>query len=59
MNKLKVKWVARDGSIFTQEAIVVLKIDATKSIRVQDTIAFNVGKSADHIVRLHNASLER
>jgi len=58
MNKLKVQWVVQNGSIFTKDSIVAIKIDATKLIRVQDSIAFNVGDTADHIVRLHNESLK-
>ena len=56
--KLKVEWVARDGSIFTKDEIVTIKIDATKSIKVQESIAFNIGDAAEHIVRLHNESLK-
>jgi len=54
-----VEWVARDGSVFTKDPIVTIKIDASKSIKVQESIAFNVGdESAKHIVRLHNESLK-
>ena len=57
--KMKVKWVARDGSVFTKDEIVTIKIDATKSIRVQESIAFNVGdEAAKHIVQLHNVYLQ-
>jgi len=57
--KMKVEWIARDGSVFTKDAIVVIKIDASKSIRVQESIAFNVGEeAAKHIVELHNESLK-
>lgn len=59
MKKLKVEWVVRDGSIFTRDEITVIKIDATKSIRVQESIAFNVGEdAAKHIVQLHNSYLQ-
>jgi hypothetical protein len=57
--KMEVEWVARDGSIFTRDEIVVIKIDANKSIRVQESIAFNVGEEASkHIVQLHNSYLQ-
>jgi hypothetical protein len=57
--KMEVEWVARDGSIFTRDEIVVIKIDANKSIRVQESIAFNVGEeAAKHIVQLHNTYLQ-
>ena len=57
--KMKVEWVARDGSIFTKDEIVTIKIDATKSIKVQESIAFNVGdEAAKYIVQLHNLSLQ-
>jgi tRNA(Phe) wybutosine-synthesizing methylase Tyw3 len=56
---MKVEWVARDGSIFTKDEIVVIKIDATKSIRVQESIAFNVGdETAKYLVQLHNLYLQ-
>lgn len=59
MKKMKVEWIARDGSIFTRDQIVVIKIDATKTIRVQESIAFNVGEElANHLVRLHNLYLQ-
>jgi hypothetical protein len=57
--KHEIEWVARDGSVFTKDAIVTIKIDATKSIKVQESIAFNVGdESAKHIVQLHNTYLQ-
>ena len=57
--KMKVEWIARDGSVFTKDAIVVIKIDASKSIKVQESIAFNVGdEAAKHIVQLHNTYLQ-
>ena len=56
LNKLTNLWVAKDGSIFLQEAERV-KLDTNQVIHVQQSIAFNVGSTAEHIVRLHNESL--
>jgi len=50
--KLTVEWVAKEGSIFTRDT-VPLKI-GSKTIHVQETIAFNIGEGAEYIVKLHN-----
>jgi hypothetical protein len=58
IDKLKQRWVAKDGSIFVVEAEPLKLEFQKKNIRVQQTIAFNIGhETAEHIVRLHNASL--
>jgi hypothetical protein len=56
MNKLKVQWVERDGSIFTKDTERVKLESGPKDVQV--AIAFNVGDTAKHIVRLHNESLK-
>ena len=49
----KVRWVVKDGSIFT-EAEYKVKLEF-KFINTQIGIAYNVGREvADHIVRMHN-----
>lgn len=49
----KVRWVVKDGSIFT-EAEYKVKLEF-KFINTQIGIAYNIGREvADHIVRLHN-----
>ena len=60
MNILKEKWVAIDGSIYTQRA-VPFKSEFTNKLLAEpqrSAIAFNVGhKTAEHIVSLHNAGI--
>jgi hypothetical protein len=52
----KVRWVAKDGSIFTEEEFKV-KLEF-KFIMTQVSVAFNVGREvAEHLVRLHNDQL--
>ena len=52
----KVRWVVKDGSIFTEEEFKV-KLEF-KFIMTQVSVAFNVGREvAEHIVRLHNEQL--
>lgn len=54
----KVKWVALGGCIFTEQ-LYRHKADLGKEYHSRQSIAFNVGqKVAEHIVNLHNASLE-
>ena len=56
INVKKVRWVAKDGSIFTEEEFKV-KMEF-KFVQQQIGIAFNVGREvADHIVELHNTGL--
>lgn len=52
----KVKWVAIQGSIFTEQE-VERQSDFGKKYKARLSIAFNVGdKLAKHIVQMHNAS---
>ena len=52
----KVRWVVKDGSIFTEEEFKV-KLEF-KFIMTQVSVAFNVGREvAEHMVRLHNEQL--
>ena len=56
VNVRKVRWVAKDGSIFTEEEFKV-KLEF-KFIMTQVSVAFNVGREvAEHLVRLHNDQL--
>lgn len=55
-DRMKVEWVAKDGSIFTKFE-TEFKADSGFKIRTPISIAFNLGEVAEHIVRLHNASL--
>ena len=53
----KVRWVVKDGSIFT-EAEYKVKLEF-KFIDTQIGIAYNVGREvASHMVRLHNDQLQ-
>lgn len=57
---LKAQWVSRDGSVYAD--ILENKVNPDFEVRYSTTplIAANIGeKLADHIVRLHNMSLER
>lgn len=55
---MKQKWVAKDGSIFVADPKPVKMEHQKKSLMVQESIAFNVGKEvAEHIVSLHNTRL--
>jgi hypothetical protein len=57
-NELKMRWVAKDGSVFVEDTTAVKLEGQKKTIMVQKAIAFNVGKEmADYIVNLHNESL--
>lgn len=61
MNKfVKSKWVAEEGSIFTEHKFKV-KLDHVGGHMMQrGSIAFNVGKEiAEHIVQLHNDDIEQ
>lgn len=52
----KVRWVVKDGSIFT-EAEYKVKLEF-KFVNQQLGIAYNVGREvANHIVELHNTRL--
>jgi len=57
---IKGRWVAKDGSIFT-EGLVEMRSDFPgnkTTYKVSISIAFNVGDEiAKHIVELHNRSL--
>jgi hypothetical protein len=58
VDKMKQKWVVKDGSIFVEKATPVKMEFQKKAIMVQESIAFNIGnEAAAHIVRLHNDSL--
>jgi hypothetical protein len=54
------RWIVDGGSIFT-EKIYSLKCELSNNkVRSRKAIAFNVGREkAEHIVALHNASLEK
>ena len=57
-DRFKVEWVANRGSIHTKD-ITEIKIEFSgKKIKTPIYIAFNIGEAAEHIVRLHNASLK-
>lgn len=54
----KVRWVAKDGSIFTEDALPVKVESQKKPIMLLKAIAFNVGQEmAQHIVHVHNTKL--
>lgn len=57
-DKMKQRWVVKDGSIFVAEPKATKMEHQKKPIFVQESIAFNVGKEmAERIVRLHNDDL--
>ena len=58
IDKLNVEWVAHDGCIVTKVQEKV-KTDGGRVIEIPSYIAFNIGKSAEHIVKLHNEALNR
>lgn len=61
MKLTKEKWVAIDGSIYTGQAFKKTSLFNNLPMREKhrESVAFNVGQSlAEHIVKLHNASLE-
>lgn len=56
MSHINERWVAIDGSVYTEEAY--LRQVAGGEVKYRPGIAFNVGQMvAEHMVRLHNASL--
>ena len=56
MDLCKVRWVAKNGSIFTEKEYKV-RLEF-KFVEQQIAIAYNVGKViAEHIVDLHNTRL--
>lgn len=58
MNKLlKEKWTVIDGCIYTDK-LHEKELPSGKKL-VRECIAFNVGDAAHHIVKLHNATLEK
>jgi hypothetical protein len=59
MNKIKEKWVAFGGSIFTDAVFFVKTENKSKVTHARSAIAFNLAPEvAEHIVKLHNASLD-
>lgn len=58
INLKKVRWMSKDGSVFTESEYKV-KLEFA-FVNVHHGVMFNVGREiADHIVRLHNESLEK
>jgi hypothetical protein len=56
VDKSTVRWVALDGSIFTEDHFEVTL--PFKVVKLQLAVAFNVGREvARHIVDVHNAEL--
>lgn len=56
MDLRKVRWVAKNGSIFTEKEYKV-KLEF-KYVEQQIAVAYNVGKEvAEHIVEVHNTRL--
>lgn len=56
MTHLTERWTVIDGSVYTEEAY--LRQVAGGEVKYRPGIAFNVGQMvAEHMVRLHNASL--
>jgi hypothetical protein len=57
---LRERWIAIEGSIFTEKAYrVVFPNNKERIVHSCKSIAFNVGKEvAEHIVKLHNASIK-
>jgi hypothetical protein len=54
----KVRWIAKGGSVFTEDAFPVKVESQKKPILVEKAIAFNVGQElAEHIAFVHNARL--
>lgn len=59
---MKNKWFARDGHVFSEKVVTKKNADFRfgDEFKYNEAIAFNVGqKLAQHIVDLHNASLEK
>jgi hypothetical protein len=57
-NKMKQRWIAKDGSVFVAEPKATKIEQQKKPIMVQEPIAFNVGKEmAEYIANLHNEQL--
>ncbi len=56
-DRLKVEWVAKDGCIHTKLETEIKVEQTGQKIRTPIWIAFNIGESAEHIVRLHNKSI--
>lgn len=60
MNILTERWIAIDGSVYTERAMPKKTESTGKLMETQqrDSVAFNVGpKVAAHMVKLHNESL--
>lgn len=60
MDVTKIRWVAVDGSIYTEEAFLKRSDFTNKNLadKQRISIAFNVGdKVARHIVAVHNGNL--
>jgi hypothetical protein len=60
MDVTKIRWVAVDGSIYTEEAFLKRSEFTGKNLadKQRISIAFNVGdKVAKHIVDVHNGNL--
>lgn len=56
MSHINERWAAIDGSVYTEESY--LRRVAAGEVKYRPGIAFNVGQMvAEHIVRVHNASL--
>lgn len=56
-DRMRVEWVAKDGSIFTKLE-TEFKADSGFKVRTPISIGFNLGEAAEHIVNLHNESLK-
>jgi hypothetical protein len=59
---LNERWVAIDGSVYTERAGHKLKVEqgnaGSRTLLVRKSICFNVGQAvAEHIVYLHNVEL--
>ena len=58
MSHINERWVAIDGSVYTEEAY--LRQVAAGEVKYRPGIAFNVGQMvAEHMVQTHNAWLEQ
>lgn len=53
----KEPWIVIEGSIYTKWEHTVAKELSSGKLKTRKAIAFNVGRAAEHIVRIHNASL--
>ena len=60
MSVEKERWIAWQGSIYTEKIYVINCELSSGKFKANKTVAFNVGREvAEYIVALHNAALAR